>query len=410
MKKITLLLIVSCFGIFKINAQLIGQENLVTKQVYQGTFIVNGDKDKYYPVVFKRANQNRINHLKIYRSYGEAGPNELSATHRGGLLLEIDVNYGGWGGQAYDWKIANLRQIYHETFANAAHASHNTAFIVWLRGGGFQYHYESEYPTQLQVALSTSELIFNENPAYLVHAPAALDAPNKENINAHTINTNYESSSASFDLKGSSTKSLMHLKVNNESPSWKDQITVLGNLNTPYGIAFAGNGHHRGGLYTQNSSTDYSGDITLWARHQGKITLEGHDIILNNRNKVGIGTTTIPDDFKVAIAGNVITEEIKVQLKANWPDFVFNKDYNLPTLEEVEKHIKEKGHLKNIPSAKEVKENDGIELGEMNRKLLQKIEELTLYTIQQQKELQKQKEKNSTLEARLLKLEKLILK
>ena len=72
--------------------------------------------------------------------------------------------------------------------------------------------------------------------------------------------------------------------------------------------------------------------------------------------------------------------------------------------------LKKKVILKNIPSAKEVKENDGIELGEMNRKLLQKIEELTLYTIEQQKELQKQKEKNSTLEARLLKLEKLILK
>ncbi|WP_272149622.1 hypothetical protein [Tenacibaculum aiptasiae] len=220
----------------------------------------------------------------------------------------------------------------------------------------------------------------------------------------------FETSNTSFDLRGRSNKSLMLLEINNERPTWKDQISIVSNLSTPYGIAFSGSGHHRGGLYAENLTSPGSGNITLWARNNGKVTIEGHDIILNNRNKVGIGTTTIPDEYKVAIAGNVITEEIKVQLKANWPDFVFNKDYNLPTLEEVEKHIKEKGHLKNIPSAKEVKENDGIELGEMNRKLLQKIEELTLYTIQQQKELQKQKEKNSTLEARLLKLEKLILK
>jgi hypothetical protein len=72
-----------------------------------------------------------------------------------------------------------------------------------------------------------------------------------------------------------------------------------------------------------------------------------------------------------------------------WSDFVFFDNYKLPTLEEVEKHIKEKGHLKNIPSAKEVEEN-GILLGEMNSKLLQKIEELTLYTIQQEKDLKSQ--------------------
>jgi hypothetical protein len=63
-----------------------------------------------------------------------------------------------------------------------------------------------------------------------------------------------------------------------------------------------------------------------------------------------------------------------------WSDFVFKKDYNLPTLAEVEKHIREKGNLENIPGEKEVLEN-GISLGEMNAKLLQKIEELTLYSI-----------------------------
>jgi hypothetical protein len=99
----------------------------------------------------------------------------------------------------------------------------------------------------------------------------------------------------------------------------------------------------------------------------------------------------------------------KIKAYSGWSDFVFYEDYQLPTLIEVEKHIKEKGHLKDIPSAEKVKQ-DGFFLGEMDAKLLQKIEELTLYTIQQQKELEQEKKKNTNLEARIAKLEELFLK
>ncbi len=104
---------------------------------------------------------------------------------------------------------------------------------------------------------------------------------------------------------------------------------------------------------------------------------------------VGVGTSTVPNGYKMAIDGKLITEEVKVQLSGNWPDYVFAKDYDLPSLEEIQKHIKEKGHLPNIPSAKEVEEN-GIQLGEMNRLLLEKIEELTLYLLELKKENQNQ--------------------
>lgn len=109
---------------------------------------------------------------------------------------------------------------------------------------------------------------------------------------------------------------------------------------------------------------------------------------------VGIGTIT-PDE-KLSVNGKIHTKEVRVDL-VGWSDFVFHDDYDLPSLQEVENYIKEKGHLKDIPSAKEVLEN-GILVGDMNAKLLQKIEELTLYVIEQQKLLEKQ---NSKLEQQL---------
>ncbi len=119
------------------------------------------------------------------------------------------------------------------------------------------------------------------------------------------------------------------------------------------------------------------------------------DLLINPfGGNLGIGTNNT-NGWKLAVNGNIRAKEIKVE--TGWSDFVFEKNYNLPTLKEVENHIKEKGHLKDIPSAKEVEEN-GIFLGEMDSKLLQKIEELTLYTIQQQKEIILQKEKVEKLE------------
>jgi len=110
---------------------------------------------------------------------------------------------------------------------------------------------------------------------------------------------------------------------------------------------------------------------------------------VKSSGNVGIGTTA--PDAKLAVNGNIHAKEVKVDL-TGWPDYVFQSEHRIPTLEEVEKHITEKGHLINIPSAKEVEEN-GLVLGEMNKLLLEKIEELFLYTIQQEKRLSEMNEK-----------------
>ncbi|WP_293301181.1 hypothetical protein [Allomuricauda sp.] len=123
-------------------------------------------------------------------------------------------------------------------------------------------------------------------------------------------------------------------------------------------------------------------------------SISGNDLSYSLGN-VGIGTTNT-QGYMLAVAGNVIAEGVKVELEGNWPDFVFTKDHKLLSLSEVESYIKEHGHLPNIPSAEEVKK-EGINLGKMDAHLLQKIEELTLHTIQQQKEIDSLKNINTKL-------------
>ncbi len=116
--------------------------------------------------------------------------------------------------------------------------------------------------------------------------------------------------------------------------------------------------------------------------------------ILKNGN-VGIGATP-KDEYKLAVAGTIGARKVKVTTET-WADFVFQPEYKLPTLSEVESYIKIHQHLPEIPSAAEVEE-DGIDVGEMNKKLLQKIEEMTLYLIEMKKEIGELKEKNEQLE------------
>ncbi|MFC0182707.1 Putative binding domain-containing protein, N-terminal [Pseudarcicella hirudinis] len=88
--------------------------------------------------------------------------------------------------------------------------------------------------------------------------------------------------------------------------------------------------------------------------------------------------------FNLAVNGKVLANEVRV--RTGWADFVFDKNYTLKNLSQVEQYIKVHKHLPEIPSASEVDEK-GISVGEMNAKLLQKIEELTLYIIQQEKDI-----------------------
>lgn len=131
-------------------------------------------------------------------------------------------------------------------------------------------------------------------------------------------------------------------------------------------------------------------------KFKGNVNLPGGGI-WDKAGNVGIGTDSPRE--KLSVNGKVRAHEIKVETQ-NWPDFVFENSYTLPTLRDTESFIKENGHLPGIPSAKEVKKN-GIDLGEMNAKLLQKIEELTLHLIEIEKKNDQLQKANSNQEEKI---------
>lgn len=125
---------------------------------------------------------------------------------------------------------------------------------------------------------------------------------------------------------------------------------------------------------------------------------EKHSIArMSISGSLGLGTDDTKG-YKLAVAGSAVAESVTVKLQGAWPDYVFDKEYQLPSLSETEKSIKENGHLLGIPSAADVKTN-GIDLGEMNAKLLQKIEELTLHLIEKDKQLSSQELRLNKIEA-----------
>lgn len=110
-------------------------------------------------------------------------------------------------------------------------------------------------------------------------------------------------------------------------------------------------------------------------------------LTLTSSGNVGIGAADTKG-YKLAVNGDAIFTKLKVKSFGSWPDYVFDKNYQLPSLEDVENFVKVNRHLPDIPSAKEV-EKEGLDVGDMNRRLLQKVEELTLYLIDLKRENEK---------------------
>ncbi|HEY6504585.1 MAG TPA: hypothetical protein VIZ28_11470, partial [Chitinophagaceae bacterium] len=110
---------------------------------------------------------------------------------------------------------------------------------------------------------------------------------------------------------------------------------------------------------------------------------------------VSIGTTVTDAAYKLWVEGSIRTRKVRVDQGA-WPDYVFHHNYPLLPLSEVEKFIQQNNHLPEVPSAKEVEEN-GLDLGDNQATLLKKVEELTLYLIEQNKKIEQLQKEVDTL-------------
>ncbi len=163
------------------------------------------------------------------------------------------------------------------------------------------------------------------------------------------------------------------------------------------------------GIQTRNSDNSnnwFFGNLHSASWIVSKGDYQNPKLTINENGNVGIGTTN-PDE-KLTVKGKIHAEEVKVDLLVP-ADYVFQKyytgkselksDYSLPTLAEIESFSKKNHHLPNVPSAKEMQQN-GVSLGEMSNVLLQKVEELTLYAIEQNKVIEELKAQVTALMAK----------
>ena len=147
-------------------------------------------------------------------------------------------------------------------------------------------------------------------------------------------------------------------------------------------------------IYATGSNVDQ--DLGFAARGNGGLlfrTFNTEQMRISSTGQVMIGTTTPAVGHLLSVKGKIAAEEVLVDLSVDWPDYVFEKTYDLPSLSELRHFIADNGHLPGIPSAHEVQEN-GINLGEMNAVLLEKIEELTMYILAQEERIKRLESQN----------------
>lgn len=204
----------------------------------------------------------------------------------------------------------------------------------------------------------------------------------------------------------------------NNKESWVQGNFISGNNTGNFAISHADAGTGTITNFKQFFSINSIGDPTFTRATGSSLVVQtpssdirlytaGKPLILASGN-VGIGT--INPQRLLSVNGTILAKEIIVSNAASyWPDYVFNKDYKMMDLAEVENYIKINKHLPNIPSQEEIK-TSGISLGEMLKLQMEKIEELTLYTIQQEKNISELKNENQDLNMRLEKLEKIVNK
>ncbi|NHA06444.1 hypothetical protein G7092_21725 [Mucilaginibacter sp. HC2] len=140
-----------------------------------------------------------------------------------------------------------------------------------------------------------------------------------------------------------------------------------------------------GGFAFYNHSNTGTENQVMWLTGDGRLM-------------IGLSTGNTGNN-KLAVGGGIIAEAVTVKLQSAWPDYVFKKDYQLPSLQEVKTYIDQNQHLPEVPSEQQISK-DGLNLGEMNKLLMKKVEELTLYMIEMKSENEEIKKELKKLKKR----------
>ena len=294
-------------------------------------------------------------------------------------LADVTFRYEGRGsgGRAFVHADHNVLSLNFESDFKGGTRIGND---VYFKDGGNSFIYSGNFGIGTSTPSSILELLrLNSNLVFDLNTNGICRIISKgwnANIDMHT-----------FKIDGTENFNQLHLNTNGNVGIGTSQpnapLTVYGVSN--FFPARIGSGDARS-LEISNTA-----NFATFVNNQYPVFLKtgsGDQPLVLDAARVGIGTAN-PSSM-LTVAGNIASREVKVTVDAG-ADFVFENNYNLPSLESVDKFIKENKHLPEIASAKEM-QKDGINLSEMNIKLLQKIEEMTLYIIEQEKKSKKQSE------------------
>jgi len=408
---------------------------LCTGKLYSqvsGTITVNGDLDKFYPVSFSDGgnNSNAAVELQIGRSSVHR-----DSLWRGSVIAKFRFHTYNWG-NASNFIDADIRQAninnptYNKLIAgwtDVTGTNNDARILIWMRGNT-TYSYNSNYA----VSPAVYDGVQNALPYQQTNGPTfTYKTVVDPYVNIAGMSYNH---SAYFN-GGGNNYFAGNVGIGTDTPLAKLHITaaqgaVLGKFtqsNVPDADGYLNIINATGatgsfipsivgrtkapgrvlGLYLTGEAEDVAPtptDINLAAVVLDGRSKTGSKLVNNNvlsvcsygqnlmmvkaDGSVGINATDTKG-YKLAVGGSMIAEKIKVKLQGAWPDYVFADDYKLPSLAEVAAYVKEHRHLPDMPAAEEV-EKEGLDVAEMNKQLLKKVEELTLYIIQQQQETSRQ--------------------
>ncbi|WP_217607270.1 hypothetical protein [Chitinophaga sp. GbtcB8] len=248
--------------------------------------------------------------------------------------------------------------------------------------------------TDLHVGAANAGNIFFETGRTSITAPVRMTLDNSGRLGIGTTTP-----TALLNVSGG------NIKLNNPGP-YPYGINI--DVNFPEGWAREFSISHSGTGKLFGWGVQGYGSSIVYAYIGGNTTADAANatpwMAFKPDGSVGIGTTN--PQAKLAVNGDVFAKKIKVT-QTGWPDYVFGEDYALPSLAVVEKYINEHKHLPGIPTATAV-EKEGLDLGEMNKQLLQKVEELTLYLIELKKENGQQNQRIQQMEQHMAALNKIV--